>query len=101
MSTIHIVENGQDIFDVCIQQYGTLDLLDQFLEENNLSINDFLIIGQELTINNENVGNLRVKNSYQNTNFVVMNADEDALATTVGAFNGDYNDDFGTDLLIS
>ena len=99
MSTI-IVRNGQDIFDVCLQEYGTLDLLDQFLSDNDLSINDNLVIGQELTINKENVGNLRVKNSFENANFVVMNADEETLATTVGQFNGDFNDDFGIDLLI-
>lgn len=99
MSTV-TVKNGQDLFDVCLQEYGTLDLLAQFLAENNLSIDDYLSSGQQLTINNENVGNLRVKNSFQKSNFVVMNADQTALATTIGAFNGDFNDDFGTDLLI-
>lgn len=97
---IILVKNGQDIFDIVLQEYGTLDLLGQFLADNSLSVDDFLSSGQELTINKEGVGNIVIKNSFQNSNFVVMNADQDTLATTIGAFSGDYNDDFGTDLLI-
>lgn len=99
-SRILVVKNGQDIFDVVLQEFGTLDNLGQFITDNGLSINDYISSGQELTINNENTGELRVKNSFEKANFVVMNADEEQLATTIGAFNGDFNNDFGTDLFI-
>ena len=92
---IHVATEGQDIFDVVIQRFGQIDNIFDLLADNpSLSINSRLSSGDELTINNEEKGELRIKTLIQNINFVVMNADEEALATLGGDYNDDYNDDF-------
>ena len=92
---IHIVSAGQDLWDVTTQQFGQVDNIKDVLDDNpNLTINTKIKSKDQITINKENKGNLKVKNFFQNINFVVMNADEATLASTTGDYNNDYNDDF-------
>ncbi|MCX6232610.1 MAG: LysM peptidoglycan-binding domain-containing protein [Bacteroidetes bacterium] len=47
-----IVLNGQSLFDIALQQYGTVDSVFRLAEENNIdNITDDLIPGTELIIN--------------------------------------------------
>lgn len=56
------VEEGQNIFDVCLQEFGDLELLiDEILIPNGLSINSDLSGGQELNINTFSKGDEDLK----------------------------------------
>jgi hypothetical protein len=91
----HKVEFGQDIYDVVLQHYGTLDNVNDFLELNpTLTISTILTAGQEVFINNENLGKTKEKLYFKNRTFTVMNADESDIFEERGDFNDDFNDDF-------
>lgn len=91
----HKVEFGQDVFDVVLQHYGTLDNVQDFLDINpTLTISTPLIAGQEVLINNENLGRNKEKLFFKNRSFTVMNSDASDIAEEHGDFNDDFNDDF-------
>lgn len=50
------VKDGQNIYDIVLQYFGTLDNLYEVLEENNLTLNDKLASGYLITINNKQKG---------------------------------------------
>lgn len=56
------VEDGQNIFDVCLQEFGDLELLiNEVLIPNGLNINSDLYGGQELNLNSVNKGDEDLK----------------------------------------
>ena len=57
-----IADNEQSIYDVILQEFGTLDEAATMLADNDLSFNSKLSSGQELVINNTGVGDNRIKN---------------------------------------
>lgn len=57
-----IVDNEQNIFDVILQEFGTLNEAATMLADNNLNFNSKLSSGQELVINNTGVGDNIIKN---------------------------------------
>jgi len=72
----YIVQEGQNIYDVALQNYGTLDeLFTIFVDNPNLTINDDLTGLQEVFINTEIVGDQTIKNNYITTSKVTNNAD--------------------------
>lgn len=72
----YIVKEGQNIFDVVLQNYGTLDeLFSIFTNNAALTINTDLTALQEVVINTEITGNLTVKNKYITAAHVTNNAD--------------------------
>ena len=87
MSKIKIQE-GQNIFDVVLQQFGTLEQLSQFLFDNeSIGINDDLSSGQEVDINSTNLGDEDVKARYIKLNFVTNNKDNNFTASTQDQYN--------------
>ena len=91
----HVVSEGQDIFDVVIQKFGTLENVFDFLTDNpTLDINSPLASGDRLQINNTNKGLVRQKQWFKNRTFIVVNADEQDLTTLPGDYNNDYNEDY-------
>lgn len=60
-----IVRADQDIFDICIQEFGSLEQMSVLINDNDLGFNGDIIQGQELIINNEDVGNEDVKEFYE------------------------------------
>jgi len=93
MATV-TVQDGQNIFDVCLQEFGTLEELSKFLEDNDLTLNTKLTAGRELIVNKANVGDENVKD------FVVL---KDITFNNDQGFGqppllaGDYNDDYSND----
>ena len=68
-----MVQEGQNIFDYCLQKYGTIDIIiDDLLNNNDLTFNSDLNSGQLLIIN-LNKGNEDVKNFVKINNFVINN----------------------------
>ena len=67
------VNDGQGIFDICVQEFGTLEQIINLLTDNSLSFDSLLTSGQQLTINNQNKGINNIKNSYLLNNFFANN----------------------------
>ena len=47
-----IAKDGQNILDVCLQAFGSLEQLFILLNDNDIVVNNILRSGQDLTINN-------------------------------------------------
>lgn len=95
MTFKHKVEFGQDIFDIVLQYYGTLENVNDFLSLNEgLTISTQLSAGDEVFVNNENLGKTKEKLYFKNRSFTVMNADESDVFENKGDYNDDFNDDF-------
>lgn len=77
----YIVQEGQNIFDVVLQKYGTLDeLFTIFVDNPTLTINTDLLGLQEVLIDSEIVGDEDIKNNYLTTLRVTNNADNEFVA---------------------
>lgn len=77
----YITQEGQNIYDVVLQKYGTLDeLFTIFADNPALTINTDLVGLQELLIDSEIVGDETVKNNYLTKSKITNNADNDFVA---------------------
>lgn len=96
MSFKHIVSEGQDIFDVTLQRFGDIENLFDMLDGNeNFNLNSSLKSADEIIIDNENKGEITVKEFYRRRDFPVVNADEETFSG-LGDYNNDYNNDYDT-----
>lgn len=86
---------GQNIFDIGVQEFGTLEDLFTLLIDNDLSVNAKLISGQDLVVNKINIGDEDVKNFVVLQN-ITMNNDqgEKVPPLLAGDYNNDYNNDY-------
>ena len=89
-----IILEGQNVFDIVSQEFGTLEQLFTLLNDNNLAVNTKLISGQELVVNKINVGDENVKNFVTLQN-ITMNNDQGEKVPPL--LSGDYGDDYGND----
>lgn len=89
------VDNNQNIFDVVLQEYGTLDNAITLITDNNLTFNSKLRANQELVINNEGVGDNNVKN-FVTLQKIKYNNDQGVTVPPLdgGDYNSDYSDDY-------
>jgi len=89
------VLQGQNIFDICVQEFGNLEELFVLLLDNNISANEKLISGQELVINKTGVGNENVKDFVVLGKITMNNAQGLKVPPLLaGDYNGDYNNDY-------
>ena len=89
------VLEGQNIFDIQTQEFGSLEDLFVLLNDNDLSINAKLISGQELTINKDNVGDEDVKKFVVLKNITMNNFQGQKVPPLLaGDYNSDYNNDY-------
>jgi hypothetical protein len=91
-----IVQPGQDIYDITLKLYGSLDFYLTVVQENNLNIDSELVAGQKITASNVLVGDSRIKEKYNKINFIPVNSGEDDLRQLDGDYNGDFNNDYLT-----
>ena len=89
------VLDGQNLFDVVTQEFGSLEDLFVLLNDINLSINDRLISGQDLVINNAGAGNEDVKKFVTLKNITMNNFQGEKVPPLLsGDYNSDYNNDY-------
>lgn len=70
------VQEGQNILDVAIGQYGTLEaLFSIFVSNPGLDINQDLVAGQQLVVDSDGVGDQEVKAVYSRISYITNNAD--------------------------
>jgi hypothetical protein len=87
--------NLQDIIDIAIQNFGDIESgLFDFLTTNGLNLNSKITGGTVFTLNNENKGVVRVQKFFKTHRFIVSNADQNQINTTIGEYNNDFNNDF-------
>ena len=97
----YTVKSGQDILDVCVQKFGDVEtgLFKMFEDNTTLNLNSNLVSGQEITLNNENLGIIKVKTFFENLKFNVNNADELQLSINVGGFDSGFSNGFNNQTL--
>lgn len=89
------VLEGQNLFDISTQEFGTLEELFVLLNDNSLSVNAKLISGQSLTVNKVNIGDENVKDFVVLKNITMNNAQGLKVPPLLaGDYNGDYNGDY-------
>jgi len=88
------VLEGQNIFDITAQEFGTLENLFVILNDNGLSVNEKLISGQDLVINKTNAGDEDVKKFVVLKNISMNNAQGQKVPPLL---SGDYNIDYNID----
>ena len=94
MSSIqtYTAKSGQSIFDICLQVYGTLDLIMKLIQDNNIaSLNSSGFTGFVFNYD----ASLIVDNSIVTANINIPYTTE--LYGNMGGSNGSYNSDYSND----
>jgi len=71
---VKVIE-GQNTFDVVVQQYGTLENLFDMFALNTIDINTDLVSGQTLVVETEGKGNNDIKNTFITSAHITNNAE--------------------------
>lgn len=90
-----IVKDGQSIFDIAVQEFGTMEELFNIIVDNSLTLNTKVVSGQELVVNKVDVGDENVKDFVTLKNITFNNNQGITIPPILaGDFNGDFNIDF-------
>lgn len=88
-------KEGQDIFDLSLQFYGSVEAgLMSLITGNGLSADGSNLFGREITLNNPDTADKKVVNYFNNNNFIPSNSGFEVVGGLLGDFNDDYSDDF-------
>ena len=60
-----VVRSNQDIYDICLQVYGTLELLGKLIKDNNLPFSGEISQGDILLIDSDVIGNNDVMDFFE------------------------------------
>jgi hypothetical protein len=89
-STINIVE-GQTIFDVALQHFGSIEGVFELMEQNGLTtVNADITAGDKLKLNIDEPIDKAIATYFKNNQITVSSG----FKVTVGSFNSDFNSDF-------
>jgi len=89
------VLEGQNVFDISTQEFGSLEDLFVLLNDNSLSVNAKLISGEDLTVNKVNVGDEDVKKFVVLKNITMNNFQGQKVPPLLaGDYSSDYNIDY-------
>ena len=88
------VLKNQSIFDIVVQEFGTLEELFSFLIDNDFSVNTKLVSAQDVIINKVNIGDEDIKNFITLQNITMNNDQGDK---TPPLLSGDFSNDFSND----
>ena len=94
LSADTIFSGTTNLYDLILNEYGTIESMFLLLTDNDLSPNSEINANQELivSIDNLNKGNKDIKNFIIKNNIIYTN-NSNALATS-GDYNNDYNNDY-------
>lgn len=75
-----IIQEGQNIFDIALLKFGTLDeLFSIFVDNPDFNINTDILAQDEILIDTDIVGRQEIKTEYLLTSYVTNNADNDFI----------------------
>jgi len=60
-----IVRSNQDIYDICLQEYGSLEFLSKLINDNNLNFSGDISQGQILEIDNTIFANKDIQDFFE------------------------------------
>jgi hypothetical protein len=94
-STIATVKalRGQNIYDLVLSTYGTLDLLNKFIADNNIVELDMQFNGQNYVYDTTLVQR-QVRNQYNAANNIIYSTGFILEGILLGDFNNDFSNDF-------
>lgn len=75
-----VVIEGQSIYDITIERYGTLEEIFEIIKTNGFTFNTLLNSGQKLNISNFGLGDEEIKDYYKRNN-IKPNNDQDYPTT--------------------
>ena len=84
---------GQNIYDLVLSTYGTLDLLNKFISDNSITEIDMQFSGQIYSFDTSLVQR-QVRNEYNAANNIVYSTSFVPAGILLGDFNNDFNNDF-------
>ena len=84
---------GQNIYDLVLSTYGTLDLLNKFIADNNIVELDMQFSGQNYVYDTTLVQR-QVRNQYNAANNIVYSTGYVPAGLLLGDFNNDFSNDF-------
>jgi len=99
---IKLSREGQSIFDIVAENFGTLDNLIDVVKDNQISLSGNLQVNTEIVINNEGLGNADIKKSILNqklefNNKYVSDSDLTVDSTLITADNNTITVDSTTE----
>jgi hypothetical protein len=87
--------NGQSLLDVCLNTYGTTDLLYKLLQDNTIpNLNSTPVTGQQFVYDDSLVIDQGVNQYFNLTNTKYATDINTTNYATQGDFNSDFNVDF-------
>lgn len=89
----YTVQADQQLFDVCIQVYGSLDYLSNLVSDNDLKQDDMIAEGRQILFN-PLIGDLRVKEYYNTNRFTPISRKPIATGASDGGFDYGFDADF-------
>ena len=89
----YVGKYGQSIYDIVLQTYGTLDFLDKFIADNNITDISADFSQQIFTIDATKIQK-QVRNQFNEQNNIIYSTGEIKYLSTGGDFNIDFNSDF-------
>ena len=85
-------KEGQDIFDVSLQLFGSVEAgLFALVTGSSLKLDASNLFGEKITLNNNIETDKKVVSFFSNNNFTPTNFGYDSV---IGDFNNDFNNDF-------
>jgi len=81
---------GQTIIDVVVQQYGTLERVMDFADENGLELDKHFASGEGYTGRTQN----EVTDFFDKKDIKVVNGESDPVNYPGGAYSDDYSKDY-------
>ena len=84
---------GQNIYDLVLSTYGTLDLIDKFIADNSIADIDMQFSGQIYSYDTTLVQR-QVRNQYNESNNIIYSTGFIPAGVLLGDFNNDFSNDF-------
>ena len=84
---------GQNIYDLVLSTYGTLDLLNKFVSDNSIAEINMQFSGQIYSFDTSLVQR-QVRNQYNSANDIVYSTGFVQEGLLLGDFNNDFSNDF-------
>ena len=87
-----IIEQNQTIFDICIQEFGTLEnLFDDVLVPNKTPIDEDINTGKEINIDATGKGDKTIKDTIKEQGLIYTNVDIKKPANGIGEMIIDFS----------